>query len=253
MLRTASAGSVFSPSERETLLAVATAAIPGGARVPGADEGSVRRVEALLVGMGGGAGPALRALLTALDAQAYATTLRPFARLSEERRLRMLESWRTGGFVRRNAMRALLTPIKLAHFDDAELFRKLGCVYKYETPRTIDRPRYMTERVARAADLTADEEIECDVVVVGTGAGGAVVARELAEKGHTVVMLEEGEYHDRRTFNGRTAEMHAKLYRSVVSTTTVGNTSVYVPVGRSVGGSTTINSSIAMNASRPPQ
>src|SRR6185503_6300956 len=141
---------------------------------------------------------------------------RPFARLTDDKRREILDSWRTGGFVRRTAMRALLTPLKMAHFDDPALFRELGCVYGVEAgvPTTIDRPRYMTERVTRGADLPAasDEQIECDVVVVRTGAGGAVVACELAEQGLSVVMLEEGEYFDRRHFTGRGAEMHAKLY-----------------------------------------
>jgi choline dehydrogenase-like flavoprotein len=234
--------SVFSPAERATLVAIATAAMPPGKVIPGADERCVRGLEGYLGQIGGSAVGAMRAIARALDAAAYARYLRPFTRLSSDRQVSVLEGWRTGGYFRRSALRALLTPLKMAHFDDAEIFKKLGCVYRYETPQTIDRPRYMTERVTRAQDLAADEEIECDVVVVGTGAGGAVIGRELAEQGLTVVFIEEGEYHDRRSFTGRTAEMHAKLYRNLVSTTTVGNTSIYVPTGRSVGGSTTINS-----------
>ena len=45
-------------------------------------------------------------------------------------------------------------------------------------------------------DAAENEEtdIECDVVVVGTGAGGAVVGRELAERGLAVAFVEEGDY-----------------------------------------------------------
>jgi hypothetical protein len=233
---------VFSPSERETLTAIARAAIPPGRKIPGADGRCVDRFEGYLGQIGGPAVAATRALLAGLDAAAYARGLRPFARLPTDKQLTILESWRMGGFLRRTALRSMLVPLRLAHFDDPEIFRAIGCVYEYERPQSIDRPRYMIERVSRAAELTSDEEIECDVVVIGTGAGGAVVGRELAERGHTVVLVEEGEYFDRRHFNGRTADMHAKLYRNLLSTTTVGNTQIYVPVGRSVGGSTTINS-----------
>ncbi len=242
MLQTPPDTGPFSASERETLLAVATTAMPAGTRLPGADARSVRRFEAYVGQMGGAAVAAARTVLTALDAEAYARSLRPFARLGDARRLRILESWRTGGYLRRTALLALVTPLKLAHFDDPELFRTLGCVYDYELPRTVERPRYMDERVSRAAELTADEELECDVVVIGTGAGGAVVGRELAERGYSVIFVEEGEYFDRRHFSGRTADMHAKLYRNLLTTSTVGNTTIYVPVGKSVGGTTTINS-----------
>jgi choline dehydrogenase-like flavoprotein len=237
------AASAFSPREREALHAIATAVMPPGRRVPGADGRCVDRFEQIVSQIGGGAISAARALIAALDAESYARRLRPLARVSEERRRAILEGWRTGGYLRRTALRALLTPLKLAHFDDVALWRDLGCVFPaVEAPATIDRPRWMSERVTRGADVVADEELECDVVVIGTGAGGAVVARELVEQGLTVVVLEEGDYFDRRDFNGRASEMHAKLYRNLLENTTVGNTSIYVPVGRSVGGTTTINS-----------
>jgi len=93
-----------------------------------------------------------------------------------------------------------------------------------------------------------DQEIECDVVVVGTGAGGAVVGKELAEKGLAVVMLEEGQYYRRKDFTGRTVDMNKKLYRAVGSTITIGNVGIPVPVGRSVGGTTTVNSGTCYRA-----
>src|SRR5688572_13029262 len=171
--------SVFSPGERETLLAVATAAMPPGKRLPGANERCVQRVEGYLEQIGGAALTATRAVLAALDAEAYARRFKKFARLPEEKRRDILEAWRTGGYFRRMALRGTLVPLKMAHFDDPALFRELGCVYGVETPKTIETPRWMTERVTRGADVAADEELECDVVVIGTGAGGAVVAKEL--------------------------------------------------------------------------
>src|SRR5438093_30497 len=80
-----------------------------------------------------------------------------------------------------------------------------------------------------AADLTADEEVECDVVVVGTGAGGAVVARELAERGHAVVMIEEGEFFQRSDFNGRSVDMQRRLYRDMGATGSIGNVGIPIP------------------------
>src|SRR5207237_10238016 len=76
----------------------------------------------------------------------------------------------------------------------------------------------------------------------GTGAGGAVVARELAERGIAVVMLEEGRYHRRADFTGRPTDMHRLLYRDLASGLSVGNAAIFMPSGRGVGGPTTINS-----------
>ena len=42
------------------------------------------------------------------------------------------------------------------------------------------------------ADVTGDLNLECGVVIVGSGAGGATVAAELAEAGVDVLVLEEG-------------------------------------------------------------
>src|SRR5207249_749626 len=110
------------------------------------------------------------------------------------KRLALIESWRHGDYARRTAMRLLLAMIKVAHFNDPALYRQVGCVYGAQAPARVERPRWM-ERVTAAADLPAHESIDCDVVVIGTGAGGAAIASELAERGHAVVMLEEGQYH----------------------------------------------------------
>src|SRR5207248_6024569 len=113
----------------------------------------------------------------------------------------------------RLALRALVTPLKIAHFDDPALYRRLGCVYETTLPKAEQKPSYMTERVHAGPALDGDVALECDVVVVGTGAGGAVVGRELAESGLAVVFVEEGAYVDRTQFTGRAFAMQQKLYR----------------------------------------
>src|SRR5215208_1961040 len=118
--------SAFSPREQQVLRAVAVAVMPHGRRVPGADDRCIRTFETYVANLGDTAIQATRAMLTALDAEAYARRLRPFAKLTGDKQRDILESWRTGGYVRRTAMRALLTPLKMAHFDDPQLFRQLG-------------------------------------------------------------------------------------------------------------------------------
>lgn len=89
-------------------------------------------------------------------------------------------------------------------------------------------------------DLTADVEITCDVCVVGTGAGGAVLAAGLAERGLKVVMLEEGGYVTSDQFDLRETNMFPKLYQER-GTRATADLAIAVLQGRGVGGSTTIN------------
>jgi choline dehydrogenase-like flavoprotein len=85
-------------------------------------------------------------------------------------------------------------------------------------------------------------ELSADAVVVGTGAGGAAVAAELAGGGLDVVVLEEGERHDHRTFTARPRDMTPRLYRDAGQLATVGTPPIVLPLGRAVGGTTLINS-----------
>lgn len=91
--------------------------------------------------------------------------------------------------------------------------------------------------------------VESDAVVVGTGAGGAAAARELAEAGLSVVLLEEGDYLTGRDY-GRATPLEAigLLYRKGGFTFTTGNSSVLLPSGRCVGGTTVINSGTSLRA-----
>lgn len=60
-------------------------------------------------------------------------------------------------------------------------------------------------------EITADEDLEADVCVVGSGCGGATVALALAERGLSVVILEQGGYYTKRDFDQREADMLAKI------------------------------------------
>ncbi len=90
-------------------------------------------------------------------------------------------------------------------------------------------------------DLGRDVTIDCDAVVVGSGAGGAVVAAELAEAGLDVVVLEEGGYHPTEEFTGVASDMVPKLYRDHGASMAVGSPVIVYGEGRCVGGSTVVN------------
>jgi choline dehydrogenase-like flavoprotein len=84
--------------------------------------------------------------------------------------------------------------------------------------------------------------VDADVCVIGAGAGGAVLAAEMAEGGARVVVLEQGPEHDPDSFNARPAEMLASLYRDGGQTMTLGSPPILLPLGRGLGGTTLVNS-----------
>lgn len=232
----------LSPHQRETLVAVAQTALPAGRYLPAANADTVHKVERFVAKLPSQLSFGLKGLLRALDAASWLGERRPFVRVKPEKRLDVLESWRSGDPVRRLMLRALLTPLKMAHFDDPKLYKQLGCVYELHKIRTEAKPAYMRDRVHPGDQLGSDLAVDCDVVVVGTGAGGAVVGRELAEAGLAVVFVEEGRYFDRSEFSGRSFQMQQRLYRRGGSTFSVGNVGIPIPLGQTVGGSTTVNS-----------
>jgi choline dehydrogenase-like flavoprotein len=187
-------------------------------------------------------GSGYRAILLALEAAALARHRTTIAALPADKLLALLERWRTGDVARRTMLRLLTVPLKLSHYNDPQMYADVGCKFGSLPTVRAERPRWMSERVHPAAGLDGDETIDCDVVVIGTGAGGAVVAKELAERGVAVVLLVEGDYHTRADFTGHAVEMQRKLYRDMGATVSVGNAVIPIPVGRTVGGTTAINS-----------
>ena len=102
------------------------------------------------------------------------------------------------------------------------------------------RPR--TVRVERGERIAGERRVRADACVIGSGAGGAPVAKELAEGGMRVVILEDGERFTTDDFTARPRDMTPLLYRDAGQVATVGNVPVVLPLGRTVGGSTTVNS-----------
>lgn len=90
------------------------------------------------------------------------------------------------------------------------------------------------------ADVGAPVERRCDVCVIGSGAGGAVVAAGLAAAGLSVVMVEEGSRVTRRDLTLQEGDAFPLLYQER-GTRATADLAITVLQGRSVGGSTTIN------------
>jgi choline dehydrogenase-like flavoprotein len=86
-----------------------------------------------------------------------------------------------------------------------------------------------------------------DVVVVGSGAGGGVVAGELAERGRRVLLLELGPHMTAADFTRWEAKATHDLWWPMRFASFNGG-AVALIGGRCVGGSTTINTKVALRA-----
>lgn len=238
---------LLSARERKVLIAVAEAAMPAGERFPSGGATTVDRFERWLREVPASTARALRSAYVVLEASTIPTRGRPFSSLPLEARMSVLLHWETSRlFPVRAMLRGLLTPLKFAHFDDPAMFRHVGCRYELDAVRP-ETPRWLSQ-VTNGREVDEDMVLECEVVVIGTGAGGAAAAYELASRGRAVLMLEEGDYHRRESFRGNTAKAHHAMYRDRGMTIALGNTTIPVFSGRAVGGSTVVNSGTCYRA-----
>lgn len=235
--------------EREIALltAVAEAAMPEGHRLDGAGRSVAVAVGRWLASVSPETSGVIRAAMWAFEWGTVPTHFRPYSALPLEKRMEVMRQWEQSSQpAMRNLLRAIVTPLKQHHFDRPEMFRHVGCRYGLPTVKD-EEPRYMA-RVTNGREITQNTNLECEIVVVGTGAGGAAVAYELASRGRAVLLLEEGDYHRRSSFDGKTATAYRNLYRDQGTTIALGNANLPVFAGRAVGGSTVINSGTCYRA-----
>src|SRR5260370_18722492 len=97
-----------------------------------------------------------------------------------------------------------------------------------------------TPKPIRTTTLDGDTTLSCDAVVIGSGAGGGVVAAELAAAGKDVIVLEEGGYYNEADFNQLELDMMRKLYYQGGFAATADG-SIALIAGGCLGGGTVVN------------
>ncbi len=86
---------------------------------------------------------------------------------------------------------------------------------------------------------------DIDVIVVGSGSGGAVAAHNLAKRGHKVLIVEAGPFHPSQSITHEERRMVPALFKHGALQSSRDNDFI-VFQGRNVGGSPTINNGICL-------
>jgi hypothetical protein len=226
-------------AQRQTLQALATTLLPSGVGdAPGAaDVDLTDRLVGQLAGYDRATRGLIKAMISGFDLMGVASKqLRPFHRMSPAQRDAFLHGLETGGLaLRRDLTMGLKALISLAYFSTPEVERTI----KYDGLPLVPVTH---EKESRKLPVISYPQVDdgarddADVVIVGTGAGGAVAAYELASAGLSVVMVEEGGAFSRDDFANRPVlERLDRAYRDHGLTFTTGNVTISLPMGKAVG------------------
>ena len=142
------------------------------------------------------------------------------------------------------ALKRLATFIFYAAADPATGVNANWPALGFAPPPPPPAPETAPKRL-RPLAVAGDLALTADAVIIGSGAGGGVMAAELAAAGKDVVVLEQGGYYSESDFTGREAEMMPLLYlrRGLLSTSDQG---MVVLAGSTLGGGTLVNWSTSL-------
>lgn len=174
-----------------------------------------------------------------------------FSELDSSERAKYLASWRDSRMgLKRTAFQAL---------------KRLTCFLAYSRPdetgvnpnwadigypRPPDAPAVKMPDGLRITPMSIDDDtrLVCDVCVVGSGAGGSVIAERLSEAGFSVLVLEQGGYETSETYKRSEFEMMQRLFQQSGTAATM-DLSFVLLAGKGVGGGTSVNWSTCL---KPP-
>src|SRR2546428_2070303 len=164
----------------------------------------------------------------------------PFHRWSREQRVRVMSSWSTSRITFRRQLFQVFKGVSLLAFlGDTEGDGSNPVWPEIGYPGPVSAPP-ATPKSIRTTTLDGDTTLSCDAVVVGSGAGGGVVAAELSAAGKDVIVLEEGGYYNEADFNQLELAMMRKLYYQGGFAATA-DAAIALIAGGCLGGGTVVN------------
>ncbi|HVB12226.1 MAG TPA: GMC family oxidoreductase N-terminal domain-containing protein [Nitrososphaerales archaeon] len=203
--------------------------------------------------------PALRdqflRLLSIVDSRMYNLILtgRPtkFGASTLEERTRYLQSWRDSPLgSKRQAFQALKRLVCFLFYTltDNKGSNPNWSEIGYPAARIETRLGHPQNLKITPIVPEKDQTLECDVCVVGSGAGGSVAAFELSKRGNNVLVVEVGPYATADSFDQGELTMMNKLFDDY-GTAATRDLSFVLLSGRGAGGGTTVN---WMTCIKPP-
>jgi choline dehydrogenase-like flavoprotein len=246
---------ILTTSRRATLSAVADAFIPASVGPPALPAGSAlldfeqatQAIRAQPLGAQEEFGKLLDLLDKPLLGLSWLGPLRPFGQLAAAQREQVLLSWAGSRLpALRKGFQALRKLCMFLYYGDSPAdgsSHPAWAALGYPGPALplgSGGPPVAAARPIQPLAPVADTTYTCEVLVIGSGAGGGVVAGELAQAGHDVLVLEKGPYFDGADFTQREADMLSQLYeaRGTLSTQDGG---ISLLAGSCLGGGTTVN------------
>ncbi|MDP8256848.1 MAG: GMC family oxidoreductase N-terminal domain-containing protein [Candidatus Alcyoniella australis] len=245
-------------SRRQQLIveAIGEAMLPeGGAISPSAKQaGVLKYIDEYIVKIAPFYAFGIKALLVMLEQATliFVPSWRRFSQLSVEERQRYLAGWEESKlYLRRTMFTSVRALFSMGYLDDAEVQKQMG-VYRPEgceqlVPEAEGVDFYAG--VKQYQDYSGDLRESCDVLVVGSGPAGAIVAKEAAQLGRDVVLIEEGPIFGPDDFVLEPGESMHRWCREDGLRVAQGN--IFLPnmAANCLGGTSVTNSAIC---ARPP-
>ncbi|MDW7695422.1 GMC family oxidoreductase N-terminal domain-containing protein [Flammeovirgaceae bacterium SG7u.111] len=169
----------------------------------------------------------------------FAGSFKPFDKLSPTKQEKWLRAWSASSIL---LLRKGFSTLK-----------KLSCFIYYTVTNssntnpnweTIGYPGVISEPPQKARNINTitsknNSTLHCEVLIVGSGAGGGVVAGELAKAGKDVLVVDKGGYFDEPDFNQKELDMAVLYEKRGTLTSADGGMTIFA--GSCVGGGTTLN------------